>query len=136
MSHTLTLGAEHERVPVRQILPPILPQHAAQMVVSLASEPLEAETLDSPLLPEIDCRAALQLIRNAGARMRDTRKAARESAERSQALVQRTLRQADLAKRRVRAAEAAAEAALLRVKRAEAAAQVAEARAHRAEEQM
>lgn len=68
--------------------------------------------------------------------MRDARKAARESAKRSQALVQRTLRQADLAERRVRAAEAAAEAALLRVKRAEAAAQVAEAPAHRAEEQM
>lgn len=98
----------------------------------------------SPVDPEadLDWPAAIQLIREAGGRIRQERAGAQEATRRAHALVGRSAEEAEAAEQRARAAEAAAEAALRRAEQAEmaraaaeAAAAAAEARAQRADEE-
>ncbi|WP_289014294.1 hypothetical protein [uncultured Methylobacterium sp.] len=134
--HVSSAGAEHRRIPLRQLIAPVLAPAVDQAAVPLLSSPDVGAVADGEPLPEINWSAAIQLIRDMGTRMRRTRKAAQENAERSHALAQQSLRKVEVAERRERAAEAAAKAALLRAAWAEAAAEAAETRARRAEEEM
>ncbi|MGU3538432.1 hypothetical protein [Methylobacterium sp. A54F] len=82
---------------------------------------------------EVDWPGAVQLIRDVGTRVRRSRDQAQETVRRSQALIKRSIVQAEEAEERVRTAEAAAAQAQQRAERAEAAAAAAEARARAAE---
>ena len=82
---------------------------------------------------EPDWPAAIQLIRDAGGRIRQARAGAEEATRRAHALVGRSARDAEAAEQRARAAEEATEAALRRAEQAEAARTAAEAAAAAAE---
>ena len=82
-----------------------------------------------------DWPAALDLIRDVGARIRRARDFSQEVSRRSQSIVQRSIKQTEDAERRADAAEAATIAAIARAERAEELARLSEARAKLAEKQ-
>lgn len=88
-----------------------------------------------PIEPDadLDWPAAIQLIRDAGGRIRQARAGAQEATRRAHALVGRSAQEAEAAEQRARAAEAAAETAQRRAEQAETALADAEARAAAAE---
>lgn len=90
---------------------------------------------DRPSNHEGNWPAAIELIRDVGARMRQAHRYARDVVAHSQGVVESTIRQLEDTERRLRLAEAAAQDALLRAQRAETAALMADARARRAEEE-
>lgn len=100
-------------------------------IVQLFPEPHRAdEAEDEPNWP-----AAIELIRDVGARMRQARRYAQDVVLHSQAVLDGTMHRLEEAERRLRLAESAARDAHLRAERAELAAQMADARARRAEEE-
>lgn len=80
--------------------------------------------------------AAIELIRDVGARMRQARRYAQDVVQHSQAMIDATTHRLEETERRLRLAESAARDAQLRAERAELAARMADARARRAEEEM
>ncbi len=114
-----------------------------QLLIS-ARDPGESQALvqrmpvpvaDQPLPLETNWPAAIELIRDVGARMRQARRYAQDVVAHSQGVVESTIRQLEDTERRLRLTEAAAQDALLRAERAETAALMADARARRAEEE-
>lgn len=103
---------------------------------SLASSPGDAETAFEPAAPDSNWPAAIEMIRDVGARIREARRYAQDVVVHSQGVVESTIRQLEDTERRLRLAEAAAQDALLRAERAETAARMADARARRAEEEL
>ena len=105
-------------------------------IVPLFSEPnvSAAEMVDGDSA-ETDWPAALDLIRDAGARVRRARDFAQEVSRHSQSIIRRSVEQTENAERRAEAAEASAKAALARAVKAEELARLSEARAKLAEKQ-
>lgn len=113
----------------------------------LAPAPVPVESgLPMKTLPELNAAeeaspldanwpAAVEMIRDVGARMRQARRYAQDVVAHSQGVVESTRRQLEETERRLRLTEEAAQDALRRAEQAETAAQVADARARRAEEE-
>ncbi|TXM91437.1 hypothetical protein FV232_21400 [Methylobacterium sp. WL30] len=83
----------------------------------------------------VDWPAAIDLIRDVGARVRQARDFAQEVSRHSQSIIQRSVKQAEDAERRAEAAEATAAVAILRANQADELARLSEARAKLAEQQ-
>jgi hypothetical protein len=92
-------------------------------------------TPDQPAPVETNWPAAIEMIRDVGARMRQARRYAQDVVAHSQGVVDGAFRRLEETERRLRLAEAAAQDALRRAEQAEAAARMADARARRAEEE-
>lgn len=109
---------------------------SGKKVVPLFAEPSmpgSQETFAEPTV--VDWPAALDLIRDVGARVRRARDFAQEVSLRSQSIIRRSVKQTEDAERRAQAAEAAAKAATLRADKADELARLSEARANLAEKQ-
>lgn len=109
---------------------------SGRKVVPLFAEPSMASSQETPTEPMVvDWPAALDLIRDVGARVRQARDFAQEVSLRSQSIIQRSVKQTEDAERRAHAAEAAGKAAALRAEKADELARLSEARAKLAEKQ-
>lgn len=130
----LVAPGDHERI-VRIFGAEAAPE-ATPEVAPAATFEAETEVAD-PSDPEadLDWPSAIQLIRDAGGRVRQVRAGAEEATRRAHALVGRSAQEAEAAEQRARAAEAEAAAAQRRAEQAEAALAAAEARMRRAEEE-
>lgn len=132
--------------PVGRVVPaedagPGISERAAGLQPSNKIVPLFSE----PTVPEperahgdstqTDWPAALDLIRDAGARVRRARDFAQKVSRHSQSIIRRSVEQTETAERRAEAAEAAAAAAVARAVKAEELARLSEARAKLAEKQ-
>lgn len=115
------------RPTLRQLLGPTRGSGVVQL---FPDPPHSNEAEEEPNWP-----AAIELIRDVGARMRQARRFAQDVVEHSQAVIDGTMHRLEEAERRLRLAESAARDAHLRAERAELAAQMADARARRAEEE-
>lgn len=105
-------------------------------VVPLFAEPSETVLQKAPgETIAVDWPAALDLIRDVGARVRRARDFAQEVSLRSQSIIQRSVKQTEDAERRAQAAETAAVAAIARANKADEIARLSEARAKLAEKQ-
>ena len=105
-------------------------------VVPLFAEPSETVFQEAPgETTAVDWPAALDLIRDVGARVRRARDFAQEVSLRSQSIIQRSVKQTEDAERRAQAAETAAAAAIARANKADEIARLSEARAKLAEKQ-
>ena len=109
---------------------------SGKKVVPLFAEPDMPNSPTPSAGPEVvDWPAALDLIRDVGARVRRARDFAQEVSLRSQSIIRRSVKQTEDAERRAQAAEAAAQAATQRAEKADELARLAEARAKLAERQ-
>ncbi len=130
----LVAPGDHERI-VRIFGAEAAPE-AAPGSVPAASFEAETDVADaSDPEADLDWPSAIQLIREAGERVREVRASAQEATRRAHALVGRSAQQAEAAEQRARAAEDVAAAAQRRAEQAEAALAAAEARMRRAEEE-
>ena len=105
----------------------VVPLFVDQVVLAEPSRRDEAGRIDWP--------AAIEHIRDVGARVREARDFAQEVSRHSQVIIQRSLKQTEDAEQRARAAEALAAAAAARADKAEELARLSEARARLAEKQ-
>lgn len=120
------------RPSVRQLLAPTLIPVERGPVMQILPEPDAAE--EGNIL-DANWPAAVEMIRDVGARMRQARRYAQDVVAHSQSVVESTRRQLEETERRLRLTEEAAQDALRRAEQAETAAKVADARARRAEEE-
>lgn len=122
-----------ERPSLRQLLAPTRNAVERSGVVQLFPEPPIADTSETE---EPNWLAAIELIRDVGARVRQARRYTRDVVEHSQSVIDGAMHRLEETERRLRLAESAARDAHLRAERAELAAQMADARARRAEEEV
>jgi hypothetical protein len=124
---------EEETAPRPSLRQLLVPVREADTRSALASAPAETEACR----PAADANwpAAIEMIRDVGARIRQARRYAQDVVAHSQGVVEATVRQLEDTERRLRLAEAAAQDALLRAQQAETALKMADARARRAEEE-
>jgi hypothetical protein len=123
---------EVARPSLRQLLAPALMPVERVPLTQMLPEP-DAAREANPLDP--NWPAAVEMIRDVGARMRQARRYAQDVVAHSQGVVESTRRQLEETERRLRLTEEAAQDALRRAEQAEMAAKVADARARRAEEE-
>ena len=124
-------GHRSPRPTLRQLLVPIRPPVERAVVVQAASHAMP----DLSVQTETNWPAAIEMIRDVGARMRQARRYAQDVVAHSQGVVEGAFRRLEETERRLHLAEAAAQDALRRAEQAEAAARMADARARRAEEE-
>lgn len=131
MTATLPDGDDMPGPTLRQLLTPARSAGDHSGIVQLFPDSSATEdNAEEPNWP-----AALEMIRDVGARMRQARRFAQDVAQHSQAMIDATAHRLEEAEHRLRMAESAARDADLRAERAEAAARMADARARRAEEE-
>lgn len=119
------------RPTLRQLLTPVKSAGERPGVVQLFPDcPASGPDSNPPNWP-----AAIELIRDVGARIRQARRFTQDVVQHSQAMIDATRHRLEETERRLRLAESAARDAHLRAERAELAAKMADARARRAEQE-
>lgn len=123
---------------LQRLLAPVLTpsEDAEPAIVPLFPETGAGAQVGEGSSVDVDWPAAIRLISDVAARVRQAHAEADEAGRRAEALAERSTRRAEDAEARLRLAEAETQGALLRAEQAEAAARAAEARAARAEEAM
>lgn len=119
------------RPSLQHLLPPTPIPRESGLDRQIVPELNAAEEANSP---EANWPAAVEMIRDVGARVRQARRYAQDVVAHSQGVVETLRRQLEETEWRLRLTEEAAQDALRRAEQAETAAKVADARARRAEE--
>lgn len=124
--------ANGPRPSLRQLLVPMRGPGERGPVVQILPAP---EADEEPIPFDANWPAAIEMIRDVGARMRQARRYAQDVVQHWQGVVESTVQRLEETERRLRQSETAAQDALSRAERAEDAARIADARARRAEEE-
>lgn len=129
VAHEAATAADEEHASRPSLLQLLAPNRPSRVLPWRSDQPQGEDEPDN----EPNWPAAIELIRDVGARMRQARRYAQDVVQHSQAVIDGAMQRLEDTERRLRQAEAAAREAQARAERAELAAQMADARARRAE---